>query len=41
MIEWGNPNWGKPGLNVHYASDGSWVKSGQDFDTHSGEVEES
>lgn len=24
-IEWGSPNWGKPGHNVHVASDGSFV----------------
>ena len=25
MIEWGRPEWGKLGTNVHVASDGSWV----------------
>ena len=31
MVEWGNPDWGKPGSNVHYADNGSWVTD------HSGE----
>jgi hypothetical protein len=24
MIDWGNPNWGRPGHNVHQADNGSW-----------------
>jgi len=24
MIEWGTPDWGKPGHNVHAAENGSW-----------------
>jgi hypothetical protein len=24
MIEWGSPNWRKPGHNVHHADNGSW-----------------
>lgn len=33
MIDWGNPNWGLPGHNVHHAEDGSWV------DSHNGDRE--
>jgi hypothetical protein len=29
MIEWGSPNWGRPGHNVHHADNGSWW-SGED-----------
>jgi hypothetical protein len=24
MIDWDNPNWGKPGHNVHQCQNGSW-----------------
>jgi hypothetical protein len=24
MIDWGNPDWGRPGHNVHQAENGSW-----------------
>lgn len=29
MIEWGSPDWGKPGTNVHHAENGSW-SAGED-----------
>ena len=30
MIEWGNPNWGKPGHNVHESTTGSWLEAESD-----------
>ena len=30
MIDWGNPNWGKPGHNVHHAENGSYWGAGDD-----------
>lgn len=27
MIEWGSPNWGQAGFNVHESSTGSWLES--------------
>ena len=24
VIDWGKPDWGKPGTNVHHSRNGSW-----------------
>lgn len=32
MIEWGNPNWGQPGANVHHAANGSWTEPSEEVE---------